>query len=311
MKKFKDALNDLALKRQQRDSILQKIDLFDKQKVVVWFELEHLTKQVQEEAFDVDYLESLTLTSIINSILQNKIETLDREKEILYASQLKVVKLNDELNHINDEINVLKKELQKYDTIDESYRQLTEEMTMTLLSKYEDKAADLSGFFKQRSEYERERIHLHESLNEGEEMIKRLDETKKYLLKAKNIGTYTSTDIGVMTNVKIYHNLDEAQELLHHIQWGLRKFHNALISLGWHQEKDISQFLKASDYWIDGIFEDYNLQAAITKLIDNINELMVDILKIDQQLRKGIENSLSKKEAIDMSIEHFFDELTN
>jgi hypothetical protein len=309
MNQFKEALQVLNTKRQQRDSILQRIELFEKQKVVIWFELEQYVKLVQEEERDVIFLESLTLSSIINSILLNKVETLEREKKILYANQIKEVKLKEELKHINEALNQLNNELETYASIDAEYRLLTEEMTMNILVNNLAKAKILDSLFKQRSEYERERIHLHESLNEGEEMLKRLDATKIYLIKAQNIGNYSSSDIGIMTEVKMYHNLDEAQELLHDIQWGLRKFHNALHSLGWHQENEIEQFLKASDYWIDGIFEDYPLKSAITKLIDNMNTLIVDILQIDQQLRKGIENSLSMKEAVEKSIETFFDEL--
>jgi len=310
MKQFGESLNEISIERQQRDSIMQKIELLKKQQVVMSFELERNSKRVQEDALDVAYLESLTLASIINAILQNKIETLDREKEILYANQLKLAKLLDEQNRINNELNMLKIALGAYASVDDNYRRLTQEMTLFLLENNSSKASELDKLLKQRSEYERERIYLYESLSEGEEMIKRLDETKRYLVRARNLGTYASSDIGLMTNVKIYHYLDEAQELLHRIQWGLRKFHNSLVALGWYSEKEIASLLKAADYWIDGIFEDYNLQSAISKLIENMNSMMVDILKIDQLLRKGIETSRSKKEAIDRSIKEFFEELT-
>lgn len=310
MNQFREYLNKITEERQQRDSIIQKIELLERQKVVLLFELDTYTKRVNEEVVDVNYLETLTLSSIVNSILQNKLETLEREKEHLYTDQFKVVKINDEILRINNELGLLQSALEAYKSVDDKYRRLTEEMTQFMLNKESSKAIKLDQLFKQRGEYERERIYLHESLNEGEDMLKRLDETKKYLLKAKKLDLYTETDVGLMTNVKIYHYLDEAQEMLHQIQWGLRKYYNALTSLGWHEEAELQGFMSASDYWIDGIFSDNDLKTAVNKLIDNMNEMMVDILKINQQLRKGIENSKAKKAATDMTIESFFEELT-
>ncbi len=148
---------------------------------------------------------------------------------------------------------------------------------------------------EQRYHYEKERISLSEALGEGEEVLKKLNETKKYMVKAKDWGEYDMSGGGLVATMKKYHYLDEAQELLHHIQWALRKFHNALNHLGMHQDKEIEKFLSVSDYWIDGIFLDYSLQSAIIKLVDSINELIVEVLKIDEELRKEASISANKR----------------
>ncbi|MBN2222066.1 MAG: hypothetical protein JW708_07605, partial [Vallitaleaceae bacterium] len=109
-----------------------------------------------------------------------------------------------------------------------------------------------------------------------------------------------------VATIKRYHYLDEAQELIHKIHWGLSKYHRTLEQLGVHQDKGIEEFLKVPDYFIDGIFLDYTLQPAIVKLIDSINELIVEIIGIDEAIRKEARNSEKKKEAIEISIDQLF-----
>lgn len=310
MKRFKERFDDVTIARQKRQSILKKMEILDKQKVILAMELESFHKTLLEEEKDVEKLESITFSSIINTILNTKVEKLEKEKEELYAAQLKYETLKDEYNQVIRWHDELKGKLHEFDTAENDYMVLIEEMTVVIEKRNPEKAEELQNLMDKRSLFEKEQISLNEALIEGEEVLKELNDAKKYLEKARDWGEYDLSGGGLVATIKKYHYLDEAQEILHKIQWGLRKFHNALQKLGFRQDKEIESFLKVSEYWIDGIFIDYSLQSAIIKLIDSMKDLIIEILSIDESLRKDVANSQKKKEAMKVAMDQFFERLS-
>lgn len=310
MKQFKVQFDNVSEARQKRQSILKKMDILDKQKVILTMEVESFHKTLLEEEKDVEKLEKVTFSSIINTILNTKVEKLEKEKEELYAARLKYEKLKDEYNQVIRWHDELKGKLVQYETAEHDYMVLIEEMTAYIEERNPKEAEKLQNLMDQRTQFENERISLNEALTEGEEVLKELNDAKRYLEKARDWGEYDLSGGGLVATIKKYHYLDEAQEILHKIQWGLRKFHNALKKLGFHQDKEIESFLKVSDYWIDGIFVDYSLQSAIIKLVNSMNDLIVEILSIDESLRREVGNSQKKKDAMKVAMDHFFERIS-
>ena len=267
MEKFRKRFTQITELRQKRHNIIKKIEMLDKQKIILALEIESMQKELIEEKHDVDDLEKVTWASIINTLLNSKMEKLEQEKVDLYAAQLKYETSKDNFNHIIREYDVLKAELKSYESVEHDYQHLLDEMTSDIVEKAPNEAVKLSELMEQRYQFEKERISLYEALKEGEEVLKKLNESKRYLVKAKDRGEYDLSGGGLVATMKKYHYLDEAQELLHRVQWGLRKFHNALEPLGFHQDKEVAKFLNVSEYWIDGIFIDYALQSAIIKCL--------------------------------------------
>lgn len=165
---------------------------------------------------------------------------------------------------------------------------------------------ELEVLMKQRKSFERERVRLNECLKEGTNLIKDLNEAKKYVEQAKDWDISGEP----IANIKKYVYLDEAQGVLNSIQWGLRKYHSVLIYLGLHKDEEISKFLSVSDYWIDGVFTDCSHQEAIEKLTNTLNEIIAEVVEIDQDILKEAKNSKLKKEAMTKASERFIMNIT-
>jgi len=303
---YRNRFTHITKKRQKRYNLIEKSELLEKQKVMIALEIESEQKMLLEEKNGLSRLESATWSSTINSILNSKIEKIEQERAKLYTDQLKFEQLKDNYNHVIREYDHLKNQLKQYDGVEHEYQLLLEEIAKGVVNQDTDEAKKLTALLQQSSEFENERISLHEALREGVEVLKKLNDAKSYMNKAKNWGEYDLSGGGIAATVEEYHYLDEAQEILRNVQWGLRKFHNALNQLGLHEDKEISKFLKISDYWIDGIFIELSLQSAIKKLIESINDLIYEVMKIDETLRKEEVNSEKKKEAMELSLDEFF-----
>lgn len=306
METYRNRFTHITKKRQKRYNLIEKSELLEKQKVMIALEIESEQKMLLEEKNGLSRLESATWSSTINSILNSKIEKIEQERAKLYTDQLKFEQLKDNYNHVIREYDHLKNQLKQYDGVEHEYQLLLEEIAKGVVNQDTDEAKKLTALLQQSSEFENERISLHEALREGVEVLKKLNDAKSYMNKAKNWGEYDLSGGGIAATVEEYHYLDEAQEILRNVQWGLRKFHNALNQLGLHEDKEISKFLKISDYWIDGIFIELSLQSAIKKLIESINDLIYEVMKIDETLRKEEVNSEKKKEAMELSLDEFF-----
>lgn len=310
MDEFKKRFTQITELRQSRHNVMKKLEMLDKQKVILALEIESMQKELVEEKHDVDKLERVTWSSIVNTLLNSKLQKLEEEKHDLYVAQLKYSDTKDEYNRVIREYEILKAELQSYDTVEHEYQHLLDDMTQNIVEKEPYEAVKLAELLEQRYLFEKERISLNEALKEGEEVLKKLNEAKRYLVKAKDWGEYDLSGGGLVATMKKYHYLDEAQELLHRVSWGLRKFHNSLEPVGLTGDDEVKKFLNVSDYWIDGIFIDYALQSAIIKLVDFINNIIVEVLGIDEKLRKELANSAQKKSAIDGAMDHFFERMS-
>ena len=293
-------------KRQKKHAIERRLEMMEKQRTFLLMEMESMSLQLKEEEQEVEEFESVTLSSVINALLSNKIEKLEKEKEELYIAKIKLEKLKDEFKRNQHEFEEMRKELQTYSQIEYAYESIIEEVTNQIIENNAEAVQELEGLIKRRYEFEKERLEQNEAIQEGTTILKELNSSKVYLEKARDWGEYDSAGVGLVATIKRYHYLDEAQELIHKIHWGLSKYHRTLEQLGVHQDKGIEEFLKVPDYFIDGIFLDYTLQPAIVKLIDSINELIVEIIGIDEAIRKEARNSEKKKEAIEISIDQLF-----
>jgi len=309
MEKYKEKLTVITRDRQTRQNIINKIERLEKQKTLLSLEIETRSKDLLKEQDELNALEKITLSSVVNAILKSKMEKLAKEKEQYYVECLKYERQKDELSRITREHEHLKNALKDFDTVEEDYQALLFDIRERIQKNNIGEAEKLDGLLEQRDLFEKEHLALKEALMESEEVLEQLHVAKKYLKKAKEWGEYDLSGGGLVATMKEFEYLDEAQELLHHIQWGIRKFHNALDTLGVHQDMEIKRILSVSDYWLNGVFKDYSLQSAIIKLMDSMNKLIVEILKIDERLRQEELKNITKKENMQVALDHFFDRI--
>ncbi len=95
---------------------------------------------------------------------------------------------------------------------------------------------------------------MREVVSEGEWLITEVNVARENLEKAKAFWEKTSEG-NVLSAIKEYKYIDEAQNTINKIQWGLRKFHNALNRIKLYNDEEVKHFLSMPDEWIRKAFQ--------------------------------------------------------
>ncbi|MBN2222120.1 MAG: hypothetical protein JW708_07875, partial [Vallitaleaceae bacterium] len=133
MENLKERFLCITEKRQKKHAIERRLEMMEKQRTFLLMEMESMSLQLKEEEQEVEEFESVTLSSVINALLSNKIEKLEKEKEELYIAKIKLEKLKDEFKRNQHEFEEMRNELQTYSQIEHAYESIIEEVTNQII----------------------------------------------------------------------------------------------------------------------------------------------------------------------------------
>jgi hypothetical protein len=288
--------------RHQRQSLIEKKQLLEKQQMILDAKEELIYTNLLEEQKDVEELEKMTFSSIVNDLLESKVEKLAKEQEDLYVARLQYEKLKSEKKRIANAIFDIDDRLQEYVSVEAEYEELLKEIVSITEEPTSEKIQELHQMFTQAYNYEKEKMAMREVVSEGEWLITEVNVARENLEKAKSFWEKTSEG-NVLSAIKEYKYIDEAQITINKIQWGLRKFHNALNRIKLYNDEEVKHFLSMPDEWIRKAFQENSFDQVIESFTSSLNLLVVEILDINKVLRQEISQEDEKIEGIQRRIE--------
>ncbi|HSH20978.1 MAG TPA: hypothetical protein VLA03_11020, partial [Draconibacterium sp.] len=98
-----------------------------------------LTNQLKKELKDVQQLEDGGIAALFYSILGNKVEKLDQERQEYLAAKLKYENCKNELEHLEFEIERLKSKIVELGEAEIKYKKLLEKKSALLKINQDDK----------------------------------------------------------------------------------------------------------------------------------------------------------------------------
>ncbi|NDL66354.1 hypothetical protein [Anaerotalea alkaliphila] len=307
MRALNARLNELNQKRHERDVLSKRLEQLGRQKLLLAMRLEALQNELKEEKSNLETLEKVTFSSVVNALLSGKVEKLEAEKEKVYKDQLKYEQTKDEYNQLLRELDYLSGKLREYDAVEQSYLHVVADVEKQILKYKPSEAASLRVILGEKESHEKEIRQCQEAINLATEVLSELNMTRKNLEKAKLWGDYDVSGGGTVATIQKYAYLDEAQEQLHKIQWMLRKYHNELEGLWMKRivDMEVGSFLEVADDWIEGVFEDRSIPNAVQKLLDSLDKLIAKVLEVDEAMRKTSGEAREKLEMVDGKLETF------
>lgn len=293
--------------RHQRQSLIEKKQLLEKQQMVLDAKEELLYTSLLEEKRDVAELEDMTFSSIVNELLEKKVEKLAQEQEDLYVATLQYEKLKDEQQRIANAILEIDKKLCAYVSIEQDYEELLNEIVLTTDEDTSLKVQQLRQMFNQAYQYEKEKRAMREVVSEGEWLITEVNVAKENLQNARTYWKKVKEGHRLSV-IQEYNHIDEAQHMVNKVQWGLRKFHNALNRIKLYNDEEVKHFLAMPDEWIRKAFSESTFNDGIESFMSSLSLLVVEILEINEVLRQEINQEDEKIEGIQRRIERILSE---
>jgi hypothetical protein len=298
---FDDKLNQelIGLKtkiRKKKKWQLQIID-YENELTVIEENISLLSSQLKEEEKDVEKLEGLSFTNFVQTLLGNKVERLEKEKQEVLAIQ---IHLNEAKKHKKDiklEIKNIQSNIEKIGDVEFRYNEIYTEKegvikqsaSSTMLFEFSEREEDLRAYIEE----------LEEALIAGNKAKADLEVAGDSLDSAATWGVFDMFGGGAVSGLLKHSNMDEAMEAIHRAQKSLRTFQKELLDVeaDLNISIDISGMLKFADFFLDNFFTDYLVQEKINESQDQVNRKRLEVGSIVENIKEQIhlkENNLEQ-----------------
>jgi len=248
--------------------------------------LKGLKSILKKEYEDVQKLEEQGITALFYSILGNKVEKLDKERQEYLAAKLKYDNCKNELENLENDIIKLETQIRDLGNPEMEYKNRLDKKSLKLRESGDE------TFLKYESLLEKNfsnRKEINEAIEAGEMALKGLRLAIQSLRKAKGWGTVDMLGGGLLSTAIKHSNIDEAKQLIQDVQVWLNKFRRELSDVRNERFGDMAinldSFTTFADYFFDNLIFDWVVQSKINHSLEGCETVYQQVLNIVTQLR--------------------------
>lgn len=265
-----------------------KLEEIEKKKI----QKRELKNILDKERKDVEKLEALSLSSIFTSLMGNKYEKIDKEKEEYLLAKLKYEDSNKQINKLEEEINYIRRSLDGFENIEGKYEKLIGEKEKLIIKEGGGLGVKLKNLIVSMDEMIINTKEIREAIEAGEITLDTLREVRKKLQSAKGWGTWDILGGGLLVDIGKHSAIDDANKLAEEVQEQLSSFKKELRDVNEFTDikVNLSSFASFADFFLDGIFADWFVQSKINTSLDNVNMTMEKIQGIINDLNGRLIN---------------------
>ncbi|MTI49607.1 MAG: hypothetical protein FH761_17385 [Firmicutes bacterium] len=266
-----------------------------------YYELESRKQELYEilkkEELDVEKLEGLSVKNIFHSIMGNKVEKLDKEKQEVLAAKFKYDTVCKELDQVTSDINEIKDRINDLGNLDKIYNELLEEKEKALINSSADVRNKLDNIIEQSANLKSRIKEIKEAITAGRNLMNSLEHVRQSLTSAGNWGVWDMMGGGLISTMAKHSKIDEAKSEINRVQSLLNRFHRELQDVGGSVDIsniEIGSFLTFADYFFDGLFADLAVQSKINDAKSRVENTIYKVNSIMSRLEQDLSTSESK-----------------
>lgn len=248
-------------------------------------ELENI---LQCEDKDVKKLESLSITSIFYSILGNKQQQLEKERQELLSARLKYDESCKTAIALERELAAYKDSLNSLIGADCEYETALKRKEQFILRSNDGNSQKLHQLMDNLAALEAQKKELKEAIRSGEAALIELGRVKNSLDSAEGWGAWDMMGGGLLATAAKHSHIDEAEEYVHHAKFALIRFQNELsdVDLEMNIDINIGSFETFADYFFDGLISDWVVQSRIGESLESVNHVANNVNRIIDSLKE-------------------------
>lgn len=245
-----------------------------------------LTAQLKKELTDVEQLENGGITALFYSLLGNKVEKLDKERQEYVAAKLKYENCENEIKQFVIEIERIKSKITEFGDPETQYEKLLDKKSALLKVNQNEKFMKYETLLETHLNQKNE---VYEAIDAGEMALKGLRLAIQTLRKAQNWGIYDMVGGGLLATAIKHSNIDEAKSLIQDVQVWLKKFKRELSDVRFANSEKLSiqldSFSTFADYFFDNLIFDWVVQSKINRSLEGCETICKQVHQLVTQLR--------------------------
>jgi len=229
-----------------------------------------ITAQLEKEAVDVEKLEHMSLTALFYSVLGNREQQLEKERQELLSAQLLYQQIKHELDSLQQEKKKIEEQLNELQAIDSEYERLLSEKEEALRQSKQAPSSELVNIAEQMASLNSEEKEISEAIIAGNNAMSGLDQVIESLKSAAGWGTWDMLGGGFITTAIKHSRIDDAQSSLHYVQAKIGQFKRELADVGKNISIQINLggFESFADLFLDNLITDWIVQSKINNSLE-------------------------------------------
>jgi len=286
LKDLNSRLIDILEKLRERDRLqnrLAEVERLLSQEVT---RLDGLDVQFAREKRDVQRLEGLSLGSIFYTVLGDKEQRLDRERQEFLAAKLQRDQCQYAISSLELDLADLKYKLSALGNLDSAYQALLERKEKILLSSENGLSHQLLDITGLQANLQADRKELQEAVGSGQTVLTILDGVINSLNSAEGWGNWDMLGGGMLADLAKHSKIDDARDQVHQVQELLRRFQRELADIQSAESFliDISSFYTFVDFFLDSLIVDWIVQSKIHNSLERTTQVRQRVKAILQGL---------------------------
>ena len=286
LKDLNSRLIDILEKLRARDRLqnrLAEVERLLSQEVT---RLDGLDVQFAREKRDVQRLEGLSLGSMFYTVLGDKEQRLDRERQEFLAAKLQRDQCQYAISSLELDLADLKYKLSALGNLDSAYQVLLERKEKILLSSENDLFHQLLDITGLQANLQADRKELQEAVGSGQTVLTILDGVINSLNSAEGWGNWDMLGGGMLADLAKHSKIDDARDQVHQAQELLRRFQRELADIQSAESFliDISSFDTFVDFFLDSLIVDWIVQSKIHNSLERTTQVRQRVKVILQGL---------------------------
>jgi len=224
-----------------------------------------LKRRLDKEEADVEKLTGLSLAGLFHSILGDRTERMQKEKQEAIAARLKYDDASQAVVHALDEVERLSAELQSLEGVEDQYADLLDRKAAILLERSDEQTHKLMACDERISDLKSDEKELDEAVTAGDAALDALNLVDSDLAAAGDWGTLDLVGGGLISGLAKHSRFDSAKANAERAQRLLLAFSRELVDAGERLDLsiDVGGFTKFADFFFDGLIADWVVQSKI------------------------------------------------
>lgn len=251
--------------------------------------LETMGAELAKEGRDVRRLEGLSLAALFHTLLGNRDEQLDKERQELLAVKLRYDAELQSGQPLEADADRCRRELAALGDLQQRRDALLTEREQQMRASGTAAGDELAELLNRLADARSDMREIDEALDAGVQALAALAQARESLASARGWGQFDMIGGGLLTTAVKHSHIDRSRSAAERAQRHLQRFARELHDVGEHQQGltvDASGFDKFADYFFDGLIFDWIVQSKIVRAQEAVQQTTANAREVMHQLER-------------------------
>jgi len=296
IRKAIEKITELEAVKRHFDSTLDELDKVLEKK-------DAIESQMIKELEDINKLEKMGVKSIFHSVLGNKEEQLEKERQEYLQVTLQHKEVLNALEVINFEKDILEKKVVVIDQLRDELEKLKVKRENEIITTPGPVRNELLLIHKKMDNAKKFEIELKEALSSGKRALDSLSYIFKNLKTAKDWGSRDMmTKRSGYTKSMKFGAIDKAMSEVSRSKLYLRQFNKELADIGYDNKRlnlQMENIARFPNIIFDNLISDWIIQNKIKSALSTVSSVHDDVNMVMKSVAKEMTENINRFENLD------------